>query len=128
MRTRLLALPAALLGGLLLAPAASATTLADVVSALRTNPVYVDPKATVAVDAAKVGDQLRASDRPIYVAVLPTAAGTANGRAAPPPAPGPRGRPPAAAPPRGASPAAGRDGRAGGRLAGGDLHPGNRAR
>ena len=80
MRTRLLAL-LALLPVLVLAAPAWATGVSDVVAALRSDPVYVDAKATVSVDADKVRSQVRASSRAIYVAVLPTAAGDANGGA-----------------------------------------------
>ena len=77
-RLRLLAAVAAL--GVLLVPAvAHATTVDDVARALKSDPVYVDPKATAAVDADKVRSQLSTSSRIIFVAVLPEAAGAANG-------------------------------------------------
>ena len=79
-RFRLLAVASVL--GVVLAPgAASATTVDDVARALKSNPVYVDPKATVDVDADKVRSQLSSSSRMIFVAVLPEAAGAANGGA-----------------------------------------------
>src|SRR5687767_1176547 len=81
-RTRLILLLLACLPVALAAPAA-ATGIADVVGALSSDPVYVDAKATVDVDADKVQTQVRSTDRPIYVAVLPQAAGDNNG--------GPRG-------------------------------------
>ena len=80
MRTRLLAV-LALLPVLVLAAPAWATDVGDVVAALRNDPVYVDAKANTNVDADKVRSQLRSSSRAIYVAVLPEAAGDANGGA-----------------------------------------------
>ena len=78
MRTRLLAL-LSVLPVLLVAAPAHATGIDDVVDALRSDPVYVDAKATADVDADKVRAQLRTSSRRIFVAVLPLAAADANG-------------------------------------------------
>ncbi|HZG02695.1 MAG TPA: hypothetical protein VE546_03785 [Streptomyces sp.] len=68
----LLAVVAALLG-----PAGSAraaTGLDEVGAALRENPVYVDPAASDKLsgsEAARLTEQIRSGDVPIYVAVLP---------------------------------------------------------
>ena len=80
-RTRLLALLAALVLPVLLAAPAAATGIDDVVGSLSDDPVYIDAKATSDVDPERVRAQLRSTDRPIYVAVLPRAAGEANGGA-----------------------------------------------
>ena len=58
---------------------ASATTAADVASELLTSPVYVDPQATVRIDEGRVLDAISDADLPVYVAVLPGAAASANG-------------------------------------------------
>ena len=68
--------------GLLMTGTASATTINDVASALRSNPVYVDQKATVQVDAGQIRDAIRSSGRHVYVAVLPQAASDSAGGAA----------------------------------------------
>ena len=75
-------LPAVLLAAvavLALPGTASATTAADVANELLTTPVYVDPQATVQIDEGRVLDAIADTDLPIYVAVLPSAAASANG-------------------------------------------------
>ena len=75
-------LPAVLLAAvavLALPGTAAATTAADVANELLTTPVYVDPRATVQIDEGRVLDAIADTDLPIYVAVLPSAAASANG-------------------------------------------------
>ena len=70
---------------LLLVPAnpaaAQVTSLDAAASALRSNPVYVDPSAERArdVDADRLRGLIRRGDTPIYVAVLPAAAANEAG-------------------------------------------------
>ncbi len=81
--TRTRSLAASLLLGLLavlvLPGTARATTTGEVAQALLGNPVYVDPKATVQVDADRLRKEISGASRPVYVAVLPAAAASANG-------------------------------------------------
>ena len=68
------------LAGLLLMPsAASAANTGDVARALLSNPVYVDAQATSRVDEGRLRSEISSARRPIYVAVLPAAAASANG-------------------------------------------------
>ena len=65
------------LAALLAAPAIGQTTILDqAASRLRSDPVYVDPEADVAddVDADGLRQRIRASNAPIFVAVLPASA------------------------------------------------------
>ncbi len=80
-RTRSIAatLLLALAGLLLLAGTASAANTGDVARALLSNPVYVDPQATARVDEGRLRSEISSARRPIYVAVLPAAAASANG-------------------------------------------------
>src|SRR5688500_2719519 len=74
-RTRLAAL-LALLALLLLPGTASAqTTVDDVVDVLRSEQLYVDPDADLAVDEGEVAVALSQSSLQVYVAVLPQEAG-----------------------------------------------------
>jgi uncharacterized membrane protein YgcG len=70
---------------LMLASPAWAGTLVDqAVASLRTNPVYVDPSATLKLTGSEVNDitkQIKASTTPIYIAVLPAAAADEVGSA-----------------------------------------------
>jgi hypothetical protein len=74
MRRPLLSL-LALLGLLLLAPAASAQTTTtgvdQIVEELRSDPVYVDPDAQVPIDSDAVRDAIGGAALPVYVAVVP---------------------------------------------------------
>ncbi|WP_055587572.1 hypothetical protein [Peterkaempfera griseoplana] len=68
----LLAVAAALLGPV--GTARSATGIGEVASALRRNPVYVDPAAPAgisAADAAALAGRIRATGVPVFVAILP---------------------------------------------------------
>lgn len=76
MRRALWTLITLLLVGWIAAPA-SATTIDDVVSALRSDPVYNDPKAENALtdsQAADLSGQIRSSGSSVYIAILPAAA------------------------------------------------------
>lgn len=76
MRRVLLSLLPLLLLGLLASPA-SATTVDDVVSSLKSNPVYNDPEAENALtdaQAADLSDQIGSSGSSVYIAILPAAA------------------------------------------------------
>jgi hypothetical protein len=73
---------AALFTMLLLAPPASATTFDDVGASLRSDPLYVDPKAEVQLSSAQqsqVRQAIAEAGTPIYMAVLPQAALSAAG-------------------------------------------------
>ena len=83
-RLRLLALLPVLAAPLLLAaPAFADTTPADVASALRSDPVFVEPDAEHAkdVDADKVRSQVQSSSHQVFVAVLPQRAADKLGSA-----------------------------------------------
>jgi hypothetical protein len=76
MRRVLIALLPLLLVGWVAGPA-TATTVDDVVSALRSDPVYNDPEAENALtdsQAADLSDQIRSSGSSVFIAVLPEAA------------------------------------------------------
>lgn len=81
MRRWLLLLPVLL--ALLAVPgtalASGDTGVDDVVGALRSDPVYLDPDATADVDADRVRAQIARSQLAVYVAVLPDAAAKALG-------------------------------------------------
>jgi hypothetical protein len=80
LRPRLLALLGLLL--LALAPAAYATTVGDVASALREDPVFNEPDAQHALnadDVAELRSRIRGAGTPIFVAVLPARALSGSG-------------------------------------------------
>lgn len=68
---------ALLLGGAALAPGAhSATGIDAAAAALKKGPVYVDPRASSQLPSARadgLGDSIKRADKPVFVAVLPTA-------------------------------------------------------
>ena len=78
-RPALLAVLLAALAVLLVPGTASATTAGDVANELRTTPVYVDRQATVQIDEGRVLEAIQDSGQPIYVAVVPSQAASANG-------------------------------------------------
>src|SRR5947209_9033336 len=62
--------------------ASAQTTIESVATALRRDPVYVDPAAErpiSPVEAGRLRDQIRASGQPMFVAVLPAATLTQAG-------------------------------------------------
>lgn len=74
----------------LASPAWAGTLIDQATAGLKTNPVYVDPTATLKLTGSEVSalvSQIRAAGTPIYIAVLPTAAADeAGGADAVPPA------------------------------------------
>ncbi len=80
MRRALVVLISALFVGLVSAPGSAlvpATTVDDVVSSLRSDPVYNDPEAENALtdaQAADLRDQIASSGSSVFIAVLPAAA------------------------------------------------------
>ncbi|HSK36760.1 MAG TPA: hypothetical protein VLA80_08490 [Actinomycetota bacterium] len=61
------------------AAAAQADPVGQVVSELRSSPVFVDPEAEGSVDKGTLLSRVRAADTPIYIAVLPASAVQAHG-------------------------------------------------
>ena len=80
--TRIAAVLIALIAALGFASPAAATTFDDVGASLRSDPLYVDPKAEVQLSSSQqqqVRDAIAGANTPIYMAVLPRAALSAGG-------------------------------------------------
>lgn len=80
--TRIAAVFAALIAAVLFASPAAATTFDDVGASLRSDPLYVDPKAEIQLSASQqqqVRDAIAGAGTPLYMAVLPRAALSAGG-------------------------------------------------